>query len=68
MATYELPYAEKHLSRLFQEARDGEDVIIVRFDGLSCQLLPIANVKEREPIAESIAFSDPAFGGDLVPA
>ena len=68
MATYELPYAEEHLRELFQEARDGEDVIIVRSDGLSCQLVPIANVKQRDPIVEAAFVPELAFGGELVPA
>ncbi len=45
MATYRLPYAEEHLAELFEEARNGEYVIIMRFDGRSCQLLPLADVK-----------------------
>ena len=68
MPTYELSYAEEHLATLFQEARNGEDVIIVRADGLSCQLLPIASVKEEEPVEDAAIFSIPAFGGDLAPA
>ena len=53
MSTYDLVYAELHLSELFEEARTGEDVIIVRSDGRSCQLLPIADVKETvEPEEE----------------
>lgn len=59
MATYDLPYAEEHLTELFQEARTGEDVIIVRRDGRSCQLLPLANVKE-EPLVSS-KFKIPGF-------
>ena len=68
MATYELPYAEEHLPELFQEARNGEDVIIVRADGLACQLVSIANVKEREPATESIGFAIPSLTGELLPA
>jgi hypothetical protein len=41
-----------------EEARSGEDVIIVRSDGLSCQLLPIADVKEAAQ-AEEWKIADP---------
>ncbi len=68
MPTYELRYAEEHLPELFQEARDGEDVIIVRFDGLSCQLLPIASVKGEETLRSETMFELPALGGELAPA
>ncbi len=68
VATYDLGYAQEHLDELFQEARTGEDVIIVRFDGRSCQLLPIADVKERVPVSEELEIADPALGGSLVPA
>ena len=46
MATYDLPYAQEHLDELFQEALTVEDVIIVRADGRSCQLVPLANVQD----------------------
>ncbi len=68
MATYELPYAEDHLPELFQAARNGEEVIIVRFDGLSCQLLPLASVIEEEPSSSASIFELPDLGGELVPA
>jgi hypothetical protein len=49
MSTYDLPYAEQNLGDLSEEARSGEDVIIVRSDG---QLLPIADVKEAAQAEE----------------
>ena len=58
MSTYDLPYAKQNLGDLFEEARSGEDVIIVRSDGLSCQLLPIADVKEAAQ-AEEWKIADP---------
>ncbi|MDQ2775167.1 MAG: hypothetical protein M3Y57_09665 [Acidobacteriota bacterium] len=68
MATYHLPYAEEHLAELFEEARNGEDVIIVRFDGRSCQLLPLADVKSEAPLNEKFTVSDLELPGSLVPA
>jgi hypothetical protein len=68
MATYDLPYAPKHLDELFEEARTGEDVIIVRFDGRSCQLLPVADVKEEAPLAEEFKIQDLELPGSFVPA
>jgi len=68
MATYALAYAQEHLGELFQEARTGEEVIIFRFDGRSCQLLPLADVKEEEPLSAEFMIPAPALGGSLVPA
>jgi hypothetical protein len=68
MATYDLPYAQEHLDDLFQEARTGEDVIIVRFDGRSCQLLPLADVKDEAPLGEELKIPDLEVPGSLVPA
>jgi hypothetical protein len=68
MPTYHLPYAQEHLEDLFEEARTGEVVIILRFDGRSCQLLPLADVKSRAPLTEKVAISDLELPGSLVPA
>ena len=68
MATYELPYAQEHLDELFQEARAGEEVIIVRVDGRSCQLLPLAEVKDEAAMAEESESPDLGIPGVLVPA
>ena len=68
MATYELPYAKEHLEELFQEARAGEDVIIVRQDGRSCQLLPLADVKDEAPASNMFEIADTGLEGSLVPA
>ena len=68
MPTYHLPYAEEHLEDLFEEARIGEVVIILRFDGRSCQLLPLADVKSRAPLTEKVAISDLELPGSLVHA
>ena len=57
MATYDLPYAQEHLEELFQQALAVEDVIIVRADGRSCQLLPLADVKDV-PLAEESTIID----------
>jgi antitoxin (DNA-binding transcriptional repressor) of toxin-antitoxin stability system len=68
MATYDLPYAQEHLQELFEEARNGEDVIIVRSDGRSCQLLPLADVKDEAPDAGEWKISDLEPLGSAVPA
>jgi len=69
MAIYQLPYAQEHLAELFHEARLGEEVIIVRSDGKSCELTPIADVEQEEPLAESLPIPlEPHGAGDLVPA
>jgi hypothetical protein len=68
MATYDLPYAQEHLTELFEEARNGEDVIIVRFDGRSCQLLPLADVKDEAPDAGEWKIADLEGFGSAVPA
>jgi hypothetical protein len=68
MATYDLPYGKEHLEELFEEARTGEDVIIVRFDGRSCQLLPLADVKSEAPLAEEFKIPDLDLTGSVVPA
>ena len=68
MATYELPYAEEHLAELFQEARAGEDVIIVRCDGRSCQLLPVGDVKDRLAASKKFKIPGLKLAGLLVPA
>jgi hypothetical protein len=66
VATYDLPYAKKHLEELFQEALVVEDVIIVRADGRSCQLLPLVDVKDEAPLSAESAIPD--LDGGLVPA
>jgi antitoxin (DNA-binding transcriptional repressor) of toxin-antitoxin stability system len=68
MSIYDLPYAQEHLAELFQEARTGEDVIIVRSDGRRCQLLPVADVKEEAPAAEKSTSFDLGAGAEPVPA
>jgi len=69
MPTYELPYAKEHLFELFNDARAGEEVIIVRADGRSCELTPLAEVKQDETIATAAGIPDEAPGaGEMVPA
>ena len=68
MATYDLPYAQEHLQELFEEARNGEDVTIVRSDGRSCQLLPLADVKDEAPDAGEWKISALEPLGSAVPA
>jgi antitoxin (DNA-binding transcriptional repressor) of toxin-antitoxin stability system len=69
MSTYELHYAKEHLFELFDAARSGEEVIIVRADGRSCELTPLAEVKQDEPTGARFKIPDEAPGtGELVPA
>jgi antitoxin (DNA-binding transcriptional repressor) of toxin-antitoxin stability system len=68
MATYDLPYAQEHLDELFHDARTGEEVIIVRIDGRSCQLVPLAEVKDEAAMAEESESPDLGIPGVLVPA
>jgi len=69
MSTYELHYAQEHLGELFHEARLGEEVIIVRADGKSCELIPLAEVRQEEPaIAAFEIQEEPPSAGELVPA
>jgi antitoxin (DNA-binding transcriptional repressor) of toxin-antitoxin stability system len=69
MPTYELPYAQEHLAELFNEARSGEEVIIVRADGRSCELTPLAEVREEETTVAAFRTPDEApDAGELVPA
>jgi antitoxin (DNA-binding transcriptional repressor) of toxin-antitoxin stability system len=69
MPSYELPYAQEHLAELFDEARSGEEVIIVRADGRSCELTPLAEVRQEEPILTMAIIPEEASGaGELVPA
>jgi antitoxin (DNA-binding transcriptional repressor) of toxin-antitoxin stability system len=69
MATYELHYAREHLFELFDEARSGEEVIIVRADGRSCELTPLAEVKQDNPVIAAFEIPEESTGaGELVPA
>ena len=69
MPTYDLPYAKEHLFELFNDARAGDQVIIVRADGRSCELTPLAEVEQEETIATEAAIPDEAPGlGEMVPA
>jgi hypothetical protein len=69
MPTYDLPYAKEHLFELFNDARAGEEVIIVRADGRSCELTPLAEVKQDETLATAAAIPDVAPDvGEMVPA
>jgi antitoxin (DNA-binding transcriptional repressor) of toxin-antitoxin stability system len=67
MATYDLSYAEEHLAELFEEARQGDEVLIVRSDGRACQLLPIAVVPVESSEPEELELPDTA-GPIAVPA
>jgi antitoxin (DNA-binding transcriptional repressor) of toxin-antitoxin stability system len=68
MATYELHYAQEHLAELFDEARSGEEVIIVRADGRSCELTPLAEVKQDKTILAAFKIPEETPGaGELVP-
>jgi hypothetical protein len=69
MPTYELHYAKDHLFELFDEARSGVEVIIVRADGRSCELTPLAEVKQDKPMAAALKVPDEVpDSGELVPA
>jgi len=68
MPAYDLPYAEEHLGELFEEARQGEEVLIVRSDGRSCQLVPIASIPADAPESEEQALPDLAPSPIAVPA
>ena len=69
VATYELHYAQEHLAELFDGARSGEEVIIVRADGRSCELTPLAEVSEGETTVAVFRTPDEAAdAGELVPA
>jgi hypothetical protein len=70
MPTYELEYAQEHLAELFHDARLGMEVIIVREDGKSCELTPLAEVPSEEvsTTAYEVPTDPEAAPGDLVPA
>jgi antitoxin (DNA-binding transcriptional repressor) of toxin-antitoxin stability system len=69
MATYNLHYAQEHLAELFNEARSGEEVIIVRADGRCCELTPLAEAKQDETILAAFEIPEEAAGaGEMVPA
>ena len=67
MATYELHYAQEHLAELFDEARSGEEVIIVRAYGRSCELTPLAEVRQDETIVAAAVRTPEEAPGELVP-
>ncbi len=68
MATYDLSYAEEHLAELFEEARQGDEVLIARSDGRVCQLLPIAAVPTVTSELEELTLPDAAAFPVAVPA
>jgi len=70
MATFDLEYAQEHLVELFHAARLGQEVVIMREDGKSCELTPLAEIPIRATsFAEAEAPEEPeATPGDLVPA
>jgi antitoxin (DNA-binding transcriptional repressor) of toxin-antitoxin stability system len=70
MATFDLEYAKEHLEELFHDARLGEEVIIVREDGKSCELTPLAEVPAQELSTTQIEIPQIVEGtpGDMVPA
>jgi antitoxin (DNA-binding transcriptional repressor) of toxin-antitoxin stability system len=69
MPNYELHYAKDHLLELFDAARSGVEVIIVRDDGQSCELTPLAEVRQDEPMAATFKVpGESPEAGELVPA
>lgn len=69
MPNYELHYAKDHLLELFDAARSGEEVVIVRSDGRACELTPLAEVSQDEPAAATFELPNKLpDAGELVPA
>ena len=70
MATFDLEYAREHLVELFHAARLGQEVVIMRDDGKSCELTPLAEIPFREvSVVEDQVPEEPAASpGGLVPA
>lgn len=70
MATFALEYAQEHLVELFHAARLGQEVVIMREDGKSCELTPLAEIPLREvSVTEAETLEEPeAAAGGLVPA
>jgi hypothetical protein len=70
MATFALEYAQEHLVELFHAARLGQEVVIVREDGKSCELTPLAEIPIRETSSTVVELPEEpeAATGDLVPA
>lgn len=70
MATFALEYAQEHLTELFHAARLGQEVVIMREDGKSCELTPLAEIPIRETsFTQADTPEEPeAAPGDLVPA
>ena len=70
MPTYALEYAQEHLADLFHQARLGAEVIIAREDGQVCELTPLAQVRNEQPLSNVVEIPtepDPE-SGDLIPA
>jgi antitoxin (DNA-binding transcriptional repressor) of toxin-antitoxin stability system len=70
MSTYALDYAQEHLPDLFHRARLGEEVIIMREDGRSCELTPLAEVRNEQPSSNVVEIpTEPdAAAGEPIPA
>ena len=70
MPTYDLEYAQEHLPALFHQARLGEEVIIMREDGRSCELTPLAEVRNEQLSSKVIEIpTEPeASAGEPIPA
>jgi antitoxin (DNA-binding transcriptional repressor) of toxin-antitoxin stability system len=70
MATFALEYAQEHLVELFHAARLGQEIVIMREDGKSCELTPLAEIPLREiSVTEAETLEEPeAADGGLVPA
>ena len=70
MATFDLEYAQEHLLELFHAARLGQEIVIVREDGKSCELTPLAEIPVRETSFSEAEMPEEHEDapGDLVPA
>jgi len=49
-----LAYAEKHVTELFEQARHGDEVLIVRSNGRAHQLLLIAKAPVEDSESEEL--------------
>ncbi len=70
MATFDLEYAQEHLIELFHAARLGQEIVIMREDGKSCELTPLAEIPIRDTSSVETALPEEpeVASGDLVPA
>ncbi len=68
MAIHKLEYAQKHLAELFEEALDGEDVMIVREDGRACELIAMTETFSFDTPLSKVSLLPDETLGELTPA